>query len=136
MVTRLHEKGELGEAPLEDYYVTFLAGIFRSSRFGAASAHGRANMLRFNFFERMGAFSRDAESGMYRVEMDRMRDAMAALSEKILRIQGDGSYDAATAMLEELGGMSDALSDDLARLSAAGIPVDIVFEQGERVLGL
>ena len=49
MITRLQEQGEL-EGSLEDYYTTFLAGIFRSVRFGAASAHGEANMVRFNFF--------------------------------------------------------------------------------------
>lgn len=63
MVTRLHEQGELGDAPLEDYYVTFIASIFRSVRFGAASAHGRANMARFNFFAERGAFVRDPETG-------------------------------------------------------------------------
>ena len=71
MVTKLHEQGELGDAPLEDYYVTFMAGIFRSIRFGAASAHGRANMIRFNFFEEMGAFTRDEATGAYRVDFDR-----------------------------------------------------------------
>ena len=68
MITRLHEKGEVSGS-LEDYYVTFLTGIFRSVRFGAASAHGRANMLRFNFFADRGAFTRDAD-GRYRVDMD------------------------------------------------------------------
>ena len=65
MITRLHERGELGDADLMDYYVTFLASIFRSVRFGAASAHGLANMVRFNFFEQAGAFERDAQTGTY-----------------------------------------------------------------------
>jgi hypothetical protein len=51
MVIELLEAGELGEVDIMDYYVTFMAGIFRSIRFGAASAHGKANMVRFNFFE-------------------------------------------------------------------------------------
>jgi hypothetical protein len=61
MITELHKAGELGDVDLRDFYVTFMTGIFRSVRFGAASAHGRANMVRFNFFLDEGAFVRDAE---------------------------------------------------------------------------
>jgi hypothetical protein len=136
MVTKLHEKGELGDAPLEDYYVTFMAGIFRSSRFSTASAHGRANMIRFNFFQEMGAFSRDEESGRYRVDFAKMREAVDALSEKILILQGDGDYDGAGALIAEMGSTRGQLQADLDRINAAGIPTDIVFDQGVEVLGL
>ncbi|HSQ70552.1 MAG TPA: hypothetical protein VLM41_10750, partial [Steroidobacteraceae bacterium] len=87
MVTALHEQGELAGS-LEDYYVTFLAGIFRSVRFGAASAHGQANMVRFNFFADRGAFER-GEDGLYRVDMKAMRAAVDELSRTILVLQGD-----------------------------------------------
>jgi hypothetical protein len=130
MVTRLHEQGELGDAPLEDNYVTFLASIFRSVRFGAASAHGRANMARFNFFAERGAFTRDDASGTYRVDFARMRSAMDALSERILTLQGDGDYDGVVAFMEQYGGIGEELQSDLDRVNRAGIPVDIVFEQG------
>ncbi|HSJ65414.1 MAG TPA: hypothetical protein VK922_16090 [Gemmatimonadaceae bacterium] len=135
MVTRLHEQGELDDADLRDNYVTFLASIFRSVRFGASSAHGRANMARFNFFEERGAFSRDS-SGAYRVDFDRMREAMNALSEHILRLQGTGDYAGATAFMEQQGTIGPELQRSLDRLASAGIPVDIVFEQGMAVLGL
>ena len=98
MITRLHEKGEVSGS-LEDYYVTFMTGIFRSVRFGAASAHGRANMLRFNFFADRGAFTRNAD-GRYRVDMDKTRKAMDELSALILKLQGDGDY----AGVQEAGG--------------------------------
>ena len=119
-----------------DNYVTFLAGIFRSVRFGASSAHGRANMVRFNFFEERGAFSRDARSGTYRVEFDAMQTAMAELSQVILKLQGDGNREGAGRLLAERGVIGGALQADLDRLGAAGIPVDVVFEQGREVLGL
>ena len=59
MITELFAKGEIAEGELMDNYVTFMAGIFRSVRFGATSAHGRANMMRFNFFLEAGAFFGD-----------------------------------------------------------------------------
>jgi hypothetical protein len=136
MVSRLHEQRELGDAPLEDYYVTFLASIFRSVRFGASSAHGRANMARFNFFAEHGAFARDPQTGRYRVDVARMKEAMNALSERILTFQGDGDYAGVVAFMEKYGNISPELQQDLDRVNEAGIPVDVVFEQGRSVLGL
>jgi hypothetical protein len=135
MLTRLQEKGEV-TGSLEDYYVTFLTGIFRSVRFGAASAHGQANMLRFNFFADRGAFVRDAATGKYRVDMVAMRRAMDELSGVILKLQGDGDYAGVAKLTKELGGIRPQLESDLARLAARNIPVDVTFTQGKAVLGL
>ena len=130
MVTKLHAEGELGEADLMDNYVTFLAGIFRSIRFGAASAHGVANLLRFHFFQQAEAFSRDEETGAYRVQFEKMEEAVGALSRKILMLQGDGDYEGARSFVEAMGRIGPGLQADLDRLETAGIPVDVVFEQG------
>ncbi len=136
MVIELLKAGELGEADIMDYYVTFMAGIFRSIRFGAASAHGKANMVRFNFFEEQGAFVRDPESGTYRVDADRMTQAMTELSRLLLMLQGDGDYERASELTETMGVIGDQLQADLDRLTRAGIPVDITFRQGLAPLGL
>ncbi|RDI97226.1 Zn-dependent hydrolase [Dyella solisilvae] len=136
MVTKLAEKGELDKSKLMDNYVTFLAGILRSVRFGASDAHARANMVRFNFFQRQGAFTRDAATGRYRVDFDKMTAAMNALSAKLLTIQGDGDYDAARQLTDTMGNIDATLAGDLKRLDQAKIPVDITFEQGLDVLGL
>jgi hypothetical protein len=135
MVTALHADGELGDADLMDNYVTFLASIFRSIRFSSASAHGRANLIRFNFFQEMQAFTRD-EAGHYRIDPDKVQPAIDALSEKILRLQGDGDYDVVAAFVDRYAVEGETLRTDLDRLAAAGIPVDVVFEQGVEVLGL
>ncbi len=136
MVSELHQQGELDDAEIEDNFTTFMASIFRSVRFGASSAHGVANLIRFNFFQEMGAFSRDEASGVYRVDFEKLQAAADALSEKILRLQGDGDYDAVGAFVEQYGKVGETLAADLERLAAAGIPVDVVFEQGVEVLGL
>ena len=135
MVQSLLEKGEITEGTLEDYYVTFMAGIFRSVRFGASSAHGKANMIRFNFFAQQGAFEK-TEDGMYRVNMQKMGAAVEALSELILTLQGDGNYEGVAELVESMGVIKPDLGSDLARLEAASIPVDIHFNQGKKVLGL
>ncbi len=135
MITQLFEKGEL-EGSIEEYYTTFLAGIFRSVRFGASSAHGKANMIRFNYFNQMEAFKRNAETGYYQVDFEKMREAMNALSEKILMLQGDGNYEGVAALVMEKGKIGPTLQADLDKLADQNIPVDIVFEQGIDVLGL
>jgi hypothetical protein len=105
-------------------------------RFGAASAHGQANMVRFNFFAQNGAFTRDSQSGTYRVNFDKMEQAMNQLSENILTLQGNGDYAGVKQLLLEQGKISPELQSDLNRLAQADIPVDVVFEQGKEVLGL
>jgi hypothetical protein len=134
MVTALHARNELGDAPLMDNYVTFMASIFRSIRFGASSAHGRANAAAFNYMHERGAFARDSATGRWRVDEAAMRDAMNALSEQILRFQGDGDHAGVVRFAERYGTIGPVLQGDLDRLRDAGIPVDIVFEQGMDVL--
>ncbi|NQY49644.1 MAG: Zn-dependent hydrolase [Colwellia sp.] len=135
MIRQLLNKGAITEGTLEDYYTTFLAGIFRSIRFGASSAHGKANMVRFNYFQENGAFSRN-EQGLYSINVDKMTAAINSLSELILTLQGNGDYQGVDKLVKESGVIGETLAADLARLEAANIPVDIVFKQGKQVLGL
>jgi len=134
MVQQLNAKGELN-GDLKDNMVTFMAGIFRSVRFGDSSAHGKANMIRFNFFKQMGAFSRNA-NGTYTVNFQKMEFAMETLSEVILNYQGDGDYDGVNKFVANYASISKELQKDLDKLSHANIPVDVVFEQGISTLGL
>lgn len=134
MITQLQAKGEITD-DLKTYYTTFMAGIFRSVRFGAASAHGKANMIRFNYFQEQGAFTKQAD-GTYIVDYDKMQAAMNNLSELILTLQGNGDYDGVSALVKEKGTIGTDLQADLDRISTQNIPVDIVFEQGTEVLGL
>ena len=134
MVTELFKMGELKEGDVMDNYVTFLAGIFRSVRFGASSAHGRANMVRFNYFKEQGAFTK--EEGKYRLDFEKMQVAMASLSELILTLQGNGDKEGVLKLMKEMGNVPDDLQADLDLLKEANIPVDVVFNQGTEVLGL
>jgi len=135
MITELFKQGQISEGVVEDNYVTFMAGIFRSVRFGASSAHGKANMVRFNYFQQAGAFERDA-NGLYAVNFEKMAKAMASLSELILTIQGTGDYAQVDQLIKDSGLIKPELAADLAKLTKANIPVDIDFKQGKEVLGL
>jgi hypothetical protein len=136
MVTRLLEQKELSGTTLEDHYVTFLASILRSIRFGASEAHGRANAAQLSYFEEHGAFTRDSAAGRYRVDFPKMRVAVDSMAAQILRFQGDGDYDGVKQFMARRATLSPTLRGDLDRLGSKGIPVDVVFEQGKAVLGL
>lgn len=135
MIRQLLAKNIITEGTLKDYYTTFLTGIFRSVRFGASSAHGKANMVRFNYFAEKQAFTRN-EQGLYRINVRKMTAAIDSLSELILTLQGDGDYNGVDKLVAEMGIIKPDLANDLASLEAANIPVDITFKQGKQVLGL
>lgn len=135
LVTSMYEEGMLGEHDLMDNYVTFMASTFRRIRFGVASPHGIANMIRFYYFQELGAFSRDL-NGTYSVNFEEMKRAMNELSNLIVTIQGDGDVDLARRLVREKGFIREELQSDLERLEELNIPVDIVFNQGPAVAGL
>ncbi|HPK10868.1 MAG TPA: hypothetical protein PK246_11080, partial [Saprospiraceae bacterium] len=135
MVNQLHKKGELS-GDIKDYFVTFMASIFRSVRFGASSAHGKANMIRFNYFLERGAFSKNEETGKYSINFEKFQVAMDQLSELILTLQGDGDYVGVADLVKEKAVISDSLQSDLDKLASLGIPVDVVFDQGVKQIGL
>ena len=134
MVNQLLKKGEL-EGTQEDYFVTFLAGILRSVRFGASSAHGQANMICFNYFAEKGAFEKTA-NGRYKVNVAKMEQAMNGLSELILTLQGNGDYEGVKSLMATKGKIGADLQNDLDKINAYNVPVDIKFKQGLEVLGL
>lgn len=129
MVQTLNADGELKGEDIRSNYVSFLASLFRSVRFGAGDAHGRANIAAFNFLQQAGAFQRDAATGKYRVDVDKFQAGMNALTEKILTLQGNGDYAGVGAFQEQYGTISAELQKDLDRLKTKGITVDLVFDQ-------
>lgn len=135
MVTQLSDMGEYTDTDLLANYTTFMAGIFRSVRFGVASAHGKANMLIFNFFEQEGAFVRN-EQGQYAIQLDKMKEAVAALGGKILTAQGNGDYEGVKSWIDTESVIKPTLKADLDRVAGEGIPVDIYFKMGPEYLGL
>ena len=136
MITELRKKGMIEEGSLEENMVTFFASIFRSIRFGTSSSHGRANLIRFNYFKEKEAFTFDTVSQTYKVDFEKMQEASESLSRKILTLQGDGNYQAVSEFVDTYMVMGEQLKANLDRLGEQNIPVDVTFEQGLSVLGM
>jgi len=133
MVCRLIEKGEITNITVEDAITTYIAGIFRSVRFGAASSHGNANMMCFNYMNKAGAFTRNAD-GIYTIDFAKAKEAINGWADLIITTQGDGNVEFAAKYRKENGSITPELQADLDRINAAGIPRDIRFVQGPEVL--
>ena len=133
LVTKLSEMGEYTNSTLEENYTTFMAGIFRSVRFGASSAHGKANMLTFNFLEKEGAFTRN-EEGLYAINFENMKAAVAKLGGEILKAQGDGDYEFVKEWIATDGVIKPTLQADLDKVNGIGIPKDIYYEMSPELL--
>lgn len=135
MVQQLIEKGEITNITVEDAYTTFIAGILRSVRFGAASAHGQANMMCFNFFEDNQAFTRN-EAGKYVINIEKAKQALADWAALILQVEGEGDFELAETYNKENSNIRETLQTELDKVQEANIPRDIRFKQGKKVLGL
>lgn len=133
MVTSLHSAGVL-KGKLEDFYITFVASVYRSVRFGASSAHGKANMVIYNTLMSKGCLE-SSDKGL-KVNVSKMKDAIKDLAAELLYIQGDGDVERAQKMLSERGGIDAVLKSQLDMIQKKNIPVDLVFDQGIRTLGL
>jgi hypothetical protein len=104
-------------------YVSFLPGFFRAIRFGATAAHGKANMIEFNFLHEQGAITLDPTSDRFHVNLDKMPDAVQALANRLLMIQALGDYNEAAAFIAQYGEPTADVARMLERLM--DIPVDI-----------
>ncbi len=128
LVDQLIQMNEL-EGNFIENQVTFVTGIFRSIRFGASSSHGKANLMRYNFYMEMHAIER-SEEGIYTVIPDKMKIATDSLAELIITVQGNGDYEFAGKLMEKYLVETPELKVDLQKLADANIPVDVVWKQG------
>ena len=135
MVQQLIESGDIKDITVEDAYITYMAGLLRSVRFGAKEAHGIANILCFNYMQDRGAFTRTKE-GLYMVDVKKMHKAIEEWAAFVLKTEGDGDYKAASDYAAKNGVVRKELQGDLKTIEKANIPIDIVFEQGRHILGL
>ena len=117
----LVDKGVLPKARLEEFYASYVAGIFRTVRFGTAEAHGRAEMMEFNYLAEQGAITHDG--GRYRIDFAKIGPALATLAKELLEQEATGNRARSEAWFAKYGTMPADLSAALAR--ATDVPIDI-----------
>ena len=128
------EKGVYPKSFEREIWATFLAGIFRSIRFGINEAHGAGNALIFNYLLQKGAYEYDAQNKFVRVNWQKIAPAVTSLARVLLTIQATGDYEGAKKLLAQYAKETPPITALRAKLT--DLPVDIrpVF-QIEQELG-
>lgn len=118
----LLDHGALPKDRTEEFYASYVAGVFRTLRFGTGEAHGRAQMMEFNYLSEQGAITRDA-GGVYAIDYAKMPAALASLAKELLEIEATGDRARGEAWFRKYGEMPADLREALAR--TRDIPIDI-----------
>ncbi|KAL6911619.1 hypothetical protein ACP4OV_000424 [Aristida adscensionis] len=131
----LIKKGLLPESLSKSMYVSFLAGCFRSIRFGLEEAHGKGQALQFNWLYDKGAFVLHSD-GKFSVDFTKVEDAVESLSREILTIQAKGDKPAAHSLLQSRASLTQPLRVALEKIEHMQVPVDIapVFDTANKLL--
>jgi len=116
---------------LEEYYASYVAGIFRTVRFGTGEAHGRAEMMEFNYLVEQGAIARDG--GRDRIAFDKMPAAIERLAKELLEQEATGDRARAEAWFTKYDRMPADLTTALARASDVPVDIDPMFSFPDRV---
>jgi hypothetical protein len=119
----LIDKGILPKSTEQQYYVTYLAGIFRSVRFGITESHGRGMALQFNYLFERGAFSFDSASATFKVNFDKVKEMTEALTGEIMTIQAEGDYEMAKNLFARYAKIGPEMQRVIDKMN--DIPVDI-----------
>ena len=117
------ERGELDKTERDAFLATYFTGKFRSMRFGTGAAHAKGAAYQYNYYMEVGAAEWLPEQQRYRLDFDKLAQAISDLTGKIVRLQGDGSYDATKVFLDKYLPLDDAANTVLGNLD--DIPYDI-----------
>ena len=121
IANRLKNQGQITDDDLIAIYVTSLVSLLDN-------CYGRQSVMRLNFFKELGAYSRDEQTGTYRVHAEKMPEAIEKLTGILLRLQGDGNYGEAAAFIERYGQPDEELKLDIERMDSAKLPLGIILE--------
>jgi hypothetical protein len=127
----LVDRGALPKERLEEYYASYVAGIFRTTRFGTGEAHGRAEMMEFNYLSEQGAIT--SVSGRYHVDYAKMPAALASLARELLEQEASGNRARAEAWFAKYDRMPPALTKIFADARDVPIDIDPIFSFAEPV---
>ena len=129
----LIDKGGIDRAMERDLYITYLASSFRSVRFGTAEAHGKGQALQFNYLSDEGGIKYNQAAGTFSIDPARIKDAVRKLTNEILTLQAEGSYEKAKALLDKYGVIRPEMQKALDKLGDVPIDIEPRFTVADRV---
>jgi hypothetical protein len=124
----LVDHGAVPKENLPKTYASYVAGIFRTVRFGVAEAHGHGEIMQFNYYVEQGAITRDAATGLYAIDFDKMSSSIATLAKELLEQEATGDRARTEAWFKKYGEMPPDLASQLAKTNDIPVDVDPVFD--------
>jgi len=124
----LIEEGWIPAEKEKEIYTTYLAGMFRSMRFGVHEAHGLGTLLQFNFLREKGAFVYDENSEKFHVDREKIRGAVKELAQTLLILEGDGSYENVVKFIRQYGQVDEITEKIFSSLSDIPVDIEPIFE--------
>ena len=128
----LVDHGAFPKSRLEEYYASYVGGIFRTARFGVGEAHGRAEMMEFNYYFERNAITRD-QSGRYVVNYARMPGVIADLARELLQMEATGNRGRVEQWFQKYDVIPTALKESLAKTSNVPVDIDPIFSFPEPI---
>jgi hypothetical protein len=125
----LVQKGAMTKEDQERLYVVFLPGLFRAVRFGLHEAHGKGNMIQYNWFKDQGAIVHNKETDRYTVVLEKMPEAARSLTRDLCILQANGDYAAAEAFVAKWGAVPPEVARIVDRLSSIPTDVEPIYEK-------
>jgi hypothetical protein len=129
----LIDKGAIDRQMERDLYTTYLASSFRSVRFGITEAHGKGQALQFNYLMDEGGIKFNEATGMFSIDTSRIKEAVRKLTQEILTLQAEGSYEKAKALLDKYGVIRPQMRKALDKLGDVPVDIEPRFTLAERV---
>ncbi len=126
----LIDKGVVDRSMERSLYITYLASAFRSVRFGITESHGKGMALQFNYLTDEGGIKFDESKGTFSIDQAKIKDAVRKLSNEILTLQAEGSYDKAKALLDKYAVMRPPMKNALDRLQDVPVDIEPIFPLG------
>jgi hypothetical protein len=122
------EKGEFPESFDKDTYVTFLAGVFRSIRFGINEAHGAGTAIIYNYLLQQGGYEYDSEKLKVKINFGKIYPAIEELARLILITQAKGDYEGARAIIQKYAVLSPSMEQLKSKLIEVPVDIKPVFQ--------
>lgn len=122
----LIDHGAVPKAQREEYYASYVAGLFRTIRYGIAEAHGRAEMMEFNFLVSQKAIAH--ARGRYVIDYNSISDALAELTRRLLVFEARGDRAGAETWFQQHDQMPPALAAALKAVNNLPVDVDPIFD--------
>jgi hypothetical protein len=117
------DEGELDAADRNAFLATYFTGKFRSMRFGTGAAHAKGAAYQYSYYREVGAVEWLPEQERFRIDFDKLAQAISDLTGKVVMLQGDGDYDAAKAFMDKYAVLDAEAEIVLGNLN--DIPYDI-----------